>query len=187
MWRLFKWSRNKAKRLVEDPHLPPFRKSLDDPLITDNKGKANLLISQFYPPFLKVDLLDIPNNTSIFYRFTIPQDFPDILLERELEKLPNGKALGLDRIANEVLKEVYKELAPYLAEAFTAVVHLGYYPKIRKSTTTVALCKDSKADYSFINSYRPIALENTIAKVYKKLLVILISQKAKERGLLPLI
>ena len=57
---------------------------------------------------------------------------------------------------------------------FTAVVYLRYYPKIRKSTTIVTLRKDGKADYSFINSYRPIALENTIAKVYKKLLVTLI-------------
>ena len=108
-------------------------------------------------------------------QFTIPQDFLDILLERELEKLPNRKALGLDKIINKVLKEVYKELTLYLAEVFTAVVHLGYYPKIKKSITTVALHKDSKADYSFTNSYRPITLENTIVKVYKKLLVSLIS------------
>ena len=108
-------------------------------------------------------------------QFTIPQDFLDILLEKELKKLPNKKALGLNRIANKVLKEVYKELAPYLTEAFTAVVHLKYYPKIRKSITTIALHKDNKVDYSFINSYRPITLENTIAKVYKKLLVTLIS------------
>ena len=148
MWRLFKWFKNKVKRLVKDPHLPLFRKSLDDPLIINNKGKASLFISQFYPLLLKVDLLDISNNTSIFPRFTIPQDFLDILLEKELEKLPNGKALGLNRIINKVLKEVYKELILYLAEVFTAVVHLGYYFKIRKSITTVALHKDGKADYS---------------------------------------
>jgi hypothetical protein len=110
----------------------------------------------------------------MLFRFTIPQDFPDILLKRELEKLPNKKAPGLDRIVNKVLKEVYKELVLYLAEAFTAVVHLGYYPKIGKFTTTVALCKDGKADYSLINSYRPITLKNIIAKVYKKPLVTLI-------------
>ena len=101
--------------------------------------------------------------------------FRSILLEKELEKKFNGKALGLNRIANKVLKEVYKELAPYLTEVFTVVMHLGYYPKIRKSITTVALHKDGKADYSFINSYRPIALENTIAKIYEKLLATLIS------------
>ena len=175
MWYLSKWSRNKVKRLVKDSYLPLLRKSLDDPLIINNKGKAKLLISQFYPPLLEVDLLDIFNNTNILPQFTIPQDFPDTLLKRELEKLPNKKALGPNRIANKVLKEVYKELALYLAEAFTAVAHLRYYPKIGKSTTTVALHKDSKADYSLINSYRPIALKNTIAKVYEKLLATLIS------------
>ena len=108
-------------------------------------------------------------------QFTIPQDFPDILLKRELEKLPNKKALGLNKIANKVLKEVYKELVLYLIKAFTAAVYLRYYSKIKKSITTVALYKDSKANYSFINSYRPITLENTIVKVYKKLLVTLIS------------
>jgi hypothetical protein len=111
----------------------------------------------------------------MFSQFTIPQDFPDILLERELEKLFNKKALGLNKIANKVLKEVYKELALYLAEVFTAAVYFRYYFKIKKSITTVALYKDGKVDYSFINSYRPITLENTIVKVYKKLLVILIS------------
>ena len=175
MWRLSKWSRNKAKKPVKDPYLPLLRKSLDDSLIIDNEGKANLLISQFYPPFLEADLLDIPNNTSTLPQFTIPQDFPDILLERELEKLPNKKALGPNKIANKVLKEVYKELVLYLIEVFTTVAHFRYYSKIGKSTTIVALRKDGKTDYFFINSYRPIALENTIAKVYKKLLVTLIS------------
>ena len=45
MWYLSKWSRNKAKRLVEDPYLLLLKKSPDDPLIIDNKGKAKLLIS----------------------------------------------------------------------------------------------------------------------------------------------
>ena len=58
---------------------------------------------------------------------------------------------------------------------FTIATHLRYYFKIRKFITTVALRKDGKADYFFINSYHPITLENTIVKVYKKLLVILIS------------
>ena len=58
---------------------------------------------------------------------------------------------------------------------FTTVAYLGYYPKIGKSITIVALRKDGKADYTFINSYRPITLKNTIVKVYKKLLVTLIS------------
>ena len=174
MQHLFKQSRNKTKRLIKDPYLLLLKKSPNNPLIIDNKGKAKFFISQFYPPLLEADLLDIFNNTSILSQFTIPQDFPDILLERELEKLPNGKALSPNKIANKVLKEVYKELVLYLAEMFTAAVYFGYYFKIKKSIITVALYKDGKADYFFINSYHPIALKNTIVKVYKKLLVTLI-------------
>jgi len=50
----------------------------------------------------------------------MPQDFPDTLVESELRRLLNRKAPGPDRIPNEVLKEAHKELAPYLAEVFTA-------------------------------------------------------------------
>ena len=130
---------------------------------------------------MEVDLLDIFNNINILPQFTIPQDFPDTLLERELEKFPNRKVLGLNKIANKVLKEVYKKLVLYLVEAFTAAVHFRYYFKIKKSITTVALHKDGKADYSLINSYRPIALENTIVKVYKKLLVKIGRASCRER------
>ena len=98
---------------------------------------------------MEVDLLDIFNNTNILSWFTIPQDFLDTLLERELEKLLNKKALGLDKIANKVLKEVYKKLVLYLIEVFTAAVYLRYYSKIKKSITIVALYKNSKVDYFF--------------------------------------
>ena len=175
MWRLFKQSRNKVKRLVKDLYFFLFKKSLDNPLIINNKGKANFFINQFYPPFPEVNLSDIFNNTSILSQFTILQDFLDTLLEKELEKLFNKKALGLNKITNKVLKEVYKELALYLVEVFTIVVYFRYYFKIKKFITIVALYKDSKVDYSLINSYRPITLENTIVKVYKKLLITLIS------------
>ena len=105
----------------------------------------------------------------------MPQDFLDMLLRCELERLPNRKALGPNKIPNKVLKEACEELALYLVKAFTAAAWLGYYPRIRKTTTIVVLYKDGKADYTFINSYCLIALENTIVKIYKKLLVILIS------------
>ena len=51
----------------------------------------------------------------MLFWFIIPQNFLDILLKKELKKLFNKKALGLDKIANKVLKKVYKELyyGPY--------------------------------------------------------------------------
>ena len=60
-----KWSQNRAGQPVNDPHLPPLRKSPEDPLVTDNKGKADLLISQFYPLPPEADLSNIPCDTSM--------------------------------------------------------------------------------------------------------------------------
>ena len=52
----------------------------------------------------------------------MPQDFSDTLLENKLKRLPNRKALGLDKITNKVLKEVYKKLVLYLVRVFSIAV-----------------------------------------------------------------
>jgi hypothetical protein len=50
---------------------------------------------------------------------------------------------------------------------------------------TVVLRKDRKRDYSLPSSYRPIALENTIAKVFERLLAERLSSALEENNLLP--
>ena len=46
------------------------------------------------------------------------------------------------------------------------------------------LCKKDKTDYLFLGSYRPIALENTLSKILKKVIVNRIADTAKEHALL---
>ena len=46
------------------------------------------------------------------------------------------------------------------------------------------LYKKGKADYLFLGSYRPIALENTLSKILKKVIVDRIVDMAKEHALL---
>ena len=48
----------------------------------------------------------------------------------------------------------------------------------------VVVRKDKKKDYSLPGSYRPIALENIIAKIVEKIIAIKITQEAETRGLL---
>jgi hypothetical protein len=50
--------------------------------------------------------------------------------------------------------------------------------------TTYILCKESKADYSLLESYRPIALENTLSKILERVIVNCIADTAKEHALL---
>ena len=57
-------------------------------------------------------------------------------------------------------------------------------PTRLKESTTVILHKDKKKDYSLPSSYRLIVLENTIAKVIKKIIANRIISKAKSHGLI---
>jgi hypothetical protein len=46
------------------------------------------------------------------------------------------------------------------------------------------LYKEGKADYLFLGSYRPIALENTLSKILERVIVDHIADTAKEYALL---
>jgi hypothetical protein len=88
-------------------------------------------------------------------------------------------------IPNEILKITAKHLASPLAVLFTEAVSQGYFPNLGKHTITVTLRKEGREDYSLPKSYRPIALENTLAKIFEAGLAIAITEDAEERKLLP--
>jgi hypothetical protein len=46
------------------------------------------------------------------------------------------------------------------------------------------LCKEGKADYSLLGSYRPIALKNTLSKILERVIVNHIVDMAEEHALL---
>ena len=48
----------------------------------------------------------------------------------------------------------------------------------------IILYKEGKADYLLLRSYRPIALENTLSKILKRVIVECIADIAKEYALL---
>ena len=51
--------------------------------------------------------------------------------------------------------------------------------------TTVILQKEGKADYLILRNYCPIALENTLSKILKKVITDHIADIAKKHALLP--
>ena len=51
--------------------------------------------------------------------------------------------------------------------------------------TIFILYKEGKTDYLFLGSYCPIALENTLSKILKKVIVDHIVDTAEEHTLLP--
>ena len=72
-----------------------------------------------------------------------------------------------------------------MAKAISWIFRNREIPTRLKESTTIVLRKDKKKDYSLPSSYRPIALENTIAKVIKKIIANRIIYEAESRGLIP--
>ena len=48
---------------------------------------------------------------------------------------------------------------------------IGYYLRLRRAIIIVILYKKGKVDYLLLGSYRPIALENTLSKILKMVIV----------------
>ena len=71
-----------------------------------------------------------------------------------------------------------------LAEVASYCLTNGIVLESLKESITAILYKDGKKDYSLLGSYRPIALENTLAKVLEKYIANIISKAAEEYGLL---
>ena len=61
---------------------------------------------------------------------------------------------------------------------------IGYYLRFRRAIIIVVLYKEGKADYLLLGSYRPIALENTLSKILKRVIVEYIVDIAKKHALL---
>ncbi|KAI1002566.1 hypothetical protein K3495_g5640 [Podosphaera aphanis] len=105
-------------------------------------------------------------------------------LEETLGKLPSDKAPGLDGIPNRFLKQCRATLSNDLAELFNACLSLGYHPKGFKESATIGLMKPQKPRYDIPQSYRQIALLDTMGKLLEKLAANRISKAAKDFNLL---
>jgi hypothetical protein len=117
-------------------------------------------------------------------RIQISQEVTSDKVASVLEKLPLGKASGPDGILNEILTALSPEISEGLTYAISRALVKGTLPNRYKELITITLYKEDKKDYSLSSSYRPIALENTLAKVIKKILVIRLSRAVEEYTLL---
>jgi hypothetical protein len=66
-----------------------------------------------------------------------------------------------------------------------ATLDLGYFPTVLKETVTIVLRKPEKPDYTVPKAYRPIALENTIGKIFESVMAEIISYLTEAHELLP--
>jgi hypothetical protein len=83
------------------------------------------------------------------------------------------------------LKLLGRPLLEYLQPLFQACFHFSYYPLHFKQSSTVALRKPSKGDYSAPAAWQPVALLNTLGKVLETVVASRITALFEEHGLLP--
>lgn len=94
------------------------------------------------------------------------------------------KAPGPDSIQNWVWALSWEVIKNHVFVLFNATTTLGYIPLRWKIAKTVMLAKPGKSDYSQPGAYRPIALLNTLSKLYEKSLARHMSQLAESHGIL---
>jgi hypothetical protein len=211
LWRLMRWSRERAG-MPACPHIPPLRASANETPVNGDDERMRLLAERFFPPPGEADLSDITPNLRRQLLELRPAHHRNELIELDdaiestpstpaqvpithvvsaediqyyVKLLPWNKAPGPDGIPNEVLQDVVRDNAEAVARATTRCLETGEIPASFKETTTCTLKKTGKKDYTLVSAYRPIALENTIAKLAETIIAKRLASAAEEHGLLP--
>ena len=106
-------------------------------------------------------------------------------MEQAVRRAPADKAPGDDNIPNGILHIVLPIILPILTKLFNACMTLGYNPTHFRHSVTVTLRKPGRKSYRLPNSYRPVALLNTIGKALEAVIAGRISYAAEQHGLFP--
>ena len=151
--------------------------------------KLRLLKKSFFPPPPTVRLED-----SIGFSYPAPlgsNDITKVEIMRAIKRPSPFKAPGPSGIPNRILQLLAPLLLPELHTLYNACYAKGYCPKAFRNSVTVVLKKpesddpENPRDYSEPKSYRPIALLETIGKVYETIIAARIAWMAETHNLLP--
>ena len=93
---------------------------------------------------------------------------PDTLIRIVRSELENGKAPGINKVNNDILKKaIGTGFYKLLARAFTISLKLGFVPYFRKVAVLCMLIKPDKLP-SLTTSYQSISLLSTIMKLFER-------------------
>jgi hypothetical protein len=142
-----------------------------DNLISDNKGKAHLLNTQFMSVFTEEN-----DNARAPIPSPLEQDItciPDIEISEDgvrkcLEELNPNKAAGPDGISPWVLRTSALAIAPALSVIFRSSLYLGTLPKDWLQAHISPIFK--KGDRSLPLNYRPVSLTSVCSKILEHII-----------------
>jgi ribonuclease HI len=153
-------------------------------IATSNEDKSNALAKSFFPPPPATPIVPIscyPKPDNLYFSY-----FSKDQIRLAARKLDAYKAPGPDGIPNIVLKECIDVLVDHLYYIFRAIFELETYPEEWKESITVVLRKPGKPSYEEPKAYRPIALLNTLGKLFSSIVADELSYFCESRNLFPL-
>jgi hypothetical protein len=147
-----------------------------------NQEKSTALANSFFPPPPARPIIPhtiYPRPADIFQYFTPDQ------IRKAAKKLEAYKAPGPDGIPNVVLKKTIDTLIKHVYYVFRAIFELNVYPDEWKESITVVLRKPGKPSYEEPKAYRPIALLNTLGKLFSSIVADDLSHFCESRQAFP--
>lgn len=149
-----------------------------------NSEKATLLAQTFFPippPAEHIDTLRFDYPLPCVQSVPITQDE----IRSTVLLLSPYSAAGPSGIPNIVIQKCLNLLISHLEVVFNGILTLGFFPPAWKTFLTITLRKPGKDDYSIPKAYRPIALEETLGKVFESIIARRLSSIAEQFNLLP--
>jgi hypothetical protein len=101
-----------------------------------------------------------------------------------IHKLWPKKSTGHDQITNKIAKNLSKKSILFLTCIYNIMLRLSYFPSAWKYLIIIMISKLNKPKH-LISSYRPISLEPTFAKLFKKLILHRITPIIDQNSILP--
>ena len=174
------WTYVKSKK-KDTSNIAPLREN--GTLISDAKGKANILNRQYCSVFTKDDpTVDPPSKGTSTIPTLPPIEIKQKGVEMLLKKLKPEKAAGPDNISPRVLREVAGSISKPLSEIFQHSINTGTVPKQWKTANVSPIYK--KGDKHCAANYRPVSLTSICCKLCEHIIAKHIVNHLESNGLL---
>ena len=137
-------------------------------MISDSKGKAELLLDQFKSVFPKTTDNTLPKTRIQAKTDITPIKIEQMGLEKQLRQVNPKKAYGIDSIPNRILKECAEPIAPILQIILQQSLDTGDLPKDWRDANISNIFK--KGDKHLPENYRPVSLTSITSKILEHII-----------------
>lgn len=182
---VFKASKYATNRTPTAKFVPPLQHA-DGSITSTPQEQADAFAEMFNISNSAADLHDIED--TVYPSPLPPSDFPrfkDEEIRSALFNMHPNKAAGPDSIPVSALQQCWDVISQPFCDILWACYDPAYFPSPWRTALTWVIRKPNKSDYSLPNSYRPIALLNTLGKVLEAVIAKRLSYLAEHYHMFP--